>query len=124
MGIFRKLRRDLVEGPLAALAVARGRQLLLELLQTADQGVALGGERRDLALPERGALVLLCDPRLEVRLSLVEVLQLGLETGDALPGRQVADEEHVENEQDQDEARRDEEPGGSRVGPVRHGLGF
>ena len=100
---------------------AHGGELLLELFQAPEQGVALGRQRRDLPL---AALILLREPGLELRLSLVNVLQLGLETGDALLGREVADEQHVDDQQEKDEARQDEEPGNARVRPVRHGLGF
>jgi hypothetical protein len=61
-----------------ALAAGR-RQELLELLESPDQRVALGRERRDLALPEGVSLILLRDPRLQLRLALVEILELGFE---------------------------------------------
>src|SRR5439155_26135012 len=69
------------------------------------------------------SLVLLRDSRLQLRLALVEVPQLGLEAGGPLLGRQVADEEHVEDHQDEQGARGDEEPRDLAVRRVRHGLG-
>src|SRR6185503_489726 len=92
----------------------------LELFQPADERVALRGERGDLPLANGVALVLLSDLRLQLGLAPVEVLQLGLEPGDALLGRQVAHEEHVEDHQDQQDARRDEKPWKCRARLVRH----
>jgi len=100
---------------------ASGGQELLDLLQATHQGVAL---RVELALAQGVPLILLGDPRLELRLALVEVLQLGLETGDTLLRRHVADEQHVQNEQEEDHARGDEEPGNPCVRAIGHGLGF
>src|SRR5207237_3885658 len=103
---------------------ARGGEQLLELLEAPDERVALGRERRDLPLAERVALVLLGDPRLELRLSLVKVLQLGLEARDALLGRKVADEQHIHDQQEKSEGRKHAGPGTSRGRPVSHGHGF
>jgi hypothetical protein len=103
---------------------ASGGQELLELLQATDQRVAFARQRGNLALAEGIPLILLGDPRLELRLALVEVLQLGLKTGDTLLGRHVTDEQHVQNEQEKDRARGDEEPGDPCVRAIGHGLGF
>jgi hypothetical protein len=102
-------------------AATRGSELPLELFQPPEQSVPLARERGDLPVPP---LVLLGEPRLELGLALVEVLQLGLETRDALFGRQIADEEHVQREQQENDTRHHQEPGDPRIRPVRHGLGF
>src|SRR5262249_21918762 len=82
-------------GPGSALLAP---QLLLEFFQPSDQGVALASELGDLSVPEERPLLLLRDLRLKLRLALVEIFQLSLEARDALTGRQIADEEHVEDE--------------------------
>jgi hypothetical protein len=108
----------------SALLAAQGGELLFDLLETPKQGVALGGDRRELALVTRRPLILLGDPVLELGFPLVELFELGLEPGDALLGRKVADEQHVDDQQHEPDAREHEEPGNSRVRPVDHGLGF
>ena len=103
---------------------AHGGEELLELLQAPDERVTLGRERRELPLAEGVALILLRDPRLELRLPLVKVLQLGLEAGHALLGRKVADEQHVQDQQQKNDAGQYEEQGNPRGRTVSHGLGF
>src|SRR5262249_6621305 len=97
----------------AALAAGGGQQLF-ELFQAPEQGVALDGDLGELPLTKGRPLILLDDLRLQLRLALVEVFQLGLEAGDALLGREIADKEDVEHEQQENGARGDEEPGKAR----------
>jgi hypothetical protein len=107
----------------ALLATQRG-ELLFELLEAPDQRVALDGEGRQLALAAGVTLILLSDSVLELGLPLVELFELGLEPGEALLGRQVADEQNVKDQHQKRDAREHEEPGDSRIRPVDHGLGF
>src|SRR5439155_11198227 len=82
-----------VGGPRQArsAASARGGELALERVDALGQRVALGGERRELAL----ALRLRLDLRLELRLVLVELFELELETRHPPLRGKVADEHDV-----------------------------
>src|SRR5207245_10422818 len=68
-------------------ASARGGELALERVDALGQRVALGGERRELALALRLRLAL----RLELRLVLLELFDLDLETRHPPLRRTVAD---------------------------------
>ncbi|OLD75173.1 MAG: hypothetical protein AUG87_13980 [Candidatus Rokubacteria bacterium 13_1_20CM_4_70_14] len=64
------------------------------------------------------------DLRLELRLVLVELFELDLETRHPPLRGKVADEHDVEQEDREQHARRDEHPGELGIRSVGHGLGF
>lgn len=109
----------------SALAAALDRaQFLLQFLDAPGQRFALGGERRELLLAERVLLVLLHDTALELRLARVDVAQLRFESRDVLLRWDVRAEEHIQDETEQQHARRDERPRCSKVRSIRHDAGF
>jgi hypothetical protein len=96
--------------------VAGRRQLALLLLHAARQGIALGGHRLQLLVP-------LGLPRVQIRFARVDVLQLPLETRDALLGGNVEHEEGVAQESSEHEARDDEQPGQPELRGIGHDVG-
>src|SRR5262245_54106737 len=101
--------------PGSALLAAQGGELLFDLLEASKQGVALGGDGRQLALVARRALILLRDSVLELGFPLVELLELGLKPGNTLLRWKVTDEQHVDDQQQQHHAREHQEPRNSRI---------
>src|SRR5438128_1253287 len=92
------------------LTAAAGVEVALEGLEPPGQRVTLGGEGLGLPVARDSPLLLLSELSLERGLAIVDVLDLRLQPRDPPLGRQVGGEEHVEQEQREQGASRDEQP--------------
>jgi hypothetical protein len=101
--------RRMPVGRSAALTAGR-RELSLDLLEPTRERVALRADGDELLLAYGVALLVLGEPRLQLRLPLIELPELELEAGDPLLGGQIACEEGVGEEQDQQHAGCDQDP--------------
>src|SRR5262249_2601569 len=94
----------------SAVLCARRSHLALEIFETARDGVALRGRRRELTVADGAAVIVLRDLRLQLGLARVEVLELALEARAALLGRQIRAEQRVGQNRGEKNAGGDEEP--------------